>query len=171
MFLLSSIVTPSKGYLAILRGSVELREEIARHILSKASKVEILCRNPLIIRLRARGYSEAKALIEDLSSDVIIVRESEGIVRELCGAEKSSSPYAEIFASLVNQIRVKGRSILSELVKITPLIAPSAVSTVGRIINDMNMIIAGSIASGGVLIINLYNTRKKQNHGKISKET
>ncbi|MEM2203223.1 MAG: hypothetical protein QXI22_02590 [Sulfolobales archaeon] len=169
MFLLSNIVTPSKGYLAISRGSVELREEIARHILSKASKAEILCRNPLIIRLRARGYSEAKALIEDLSSDVIIVRENGELVRELCGAGKSS-PYAEIFASLANQIRVKGRNILSELVRVTPLVAPSAVSTVGRIINDMNMIIAGSIASGGILIINLYSSRKRQSHGKISKE-
>jgi len=34
----------------------------------------------------------------------------------------------------------------------------------------MNMIIAGSIASGGVLIMNLYSSRKRQNHGKISKE-
>ncbi|HWQ18075.1 MAG TPA: hypothetical protein VNL13_09625 [Sulfolobales archaeon] len=168
MLSLLNTTTPGKGYLAISKGSVETRRKAAIHILSRTDNAEILCEDPLVIRLKARDYSEARSLVDGLDGGVIIARESEELVRELCNAEKSSQ-HTEILTPLVNQIRLKSRRILSELVRTIPLIAPSAVSTAGRIVNDMNMIIAGSIASGGVLIMNLYSSRKRHNPGKISK--
>ena len=168
MLSLLNTTTHAKGYLVISKGSVETRRKAAIHILSRTDNAEILCEDPLVIRLRARDYSEARSLVNGLDSSVIVARESEELVRELCNAEKSSQ-HAGILAPLVNQIRLKSRGILSGLVRTIPLIAPSAVSTAGRIVNDMNMIIAGSIASGGVLIMNLYSLRKRHSPEKISK--
>ena len=142
------------------------------HLLSRIGGAEILCENPLIIRFKAMDSGEARALIYGLEDKVSIVRGSGRTARRLCSAkDKDRYSLARHFRSLTNQIRLNSHGILSGLARTAPLVVPSAVSTIGRIVNDINMIIAGSIASGGVLIMNLYSSRKGHSSTKISGES
>lgn len=160
-FLLNlSIITTGKSYLAISRGSINVRRRVAEQLLSRIGGAEILCEDPLIIGFRARSRDEARAAMGSLESHVLIIRGGVKLARELCSASSHGSSSIGLLRSLASQLRVGEHGMLSRILRMAPMVAPSIVSTIGRIVNDMNMIIAGSIASGGVLIMSLYGSRR-----------
>lgn len=156
---LSNIATHGKSYLAVSRGPSYIRRRIAGHLLSRVNSAEILCEDPLVVRFRAKDHGEARAAVEPFEDQVLIIRGDEKLARDLCNADDQGLSSSGLFGSLINQIRFSDRGVFS-IIRMVPLVAPSIVSTIGRFVNDMNMIIAGSIASGGVLIMNLYSSRR-----------
>lgn len=163
MLNLSTTITRGESYLAISRASADDRRRIYEHALPKIWGAEILCEDPLIIGFRARNRGEARAAAELLGEDVIVVRGGARLAKNLCSCDDSdrlSARFTVFFDSIASQIRFAEQGFFSKIARVIPLVAPSIVSTVGRFVNDMNMIIAGSIASGGVLIINIYSSRR-----------
>lgn len=136
-----------------------MRRRIAEHLLSRISSAEILCENPLIVRFGAKDYGVAKATVEPFEDHVLIIRDDAKIVRDLCGADDQGLLLTRPFGSFTNKIRSSSHGAFS-IIRVAPLVVPSIVSTIGRFMNDMNMIIAGSIVNGGVLIMNLYSLRR-----------
>ncbi len=159
MLNLSRNIARGKSYLAISKGSIDRRRRAAENILSKIYNAEILCEDPLIIRFRVGSDEKAREAVQSFGEDILVLRGGVGLARSLCSFGREGTR-GRISSFFTNNTGSRGPGVFLEIARMVSLVAPSVVSTLGRFINDMNMIIAGSIASGGVLIMNIYNSRK-----------
>ncbi len=178
----------------IFEGTPSERAYVARLIIIRFSGAEILCENPLIMRIpRSSSIKEVEEFIVSLkgvdNANARISINGEEIPRCLDGGEKvvrvgkhspaSSQPWRERFSAtklklclsrnLGNIILEKSEALAkymssNPLIKIASMAIPSTVSTIGRFINDANMMIVGTTISGSLFIfqsISVKRARKK----------
>jgi hypothetical protein len=167
---------------------------VARLIISRFSGAEILCENPLIMRIpRSSSIEEVEEFIISLkgvgNAAARISINGEEIHRCLDSGEKvlmvsehdpaSSRPWREGFSAIKLKLRISrnlGNSILEKgetlakhmfsnpFIKIASMAIPSTISTIGRLINDANMMIVGTAISGSLFAfqsISFKRARKK----------
>jgi hypothetical protein len=180
--------------LIIFEGKPGERAYLARLIISRFGGAEILCENPLIMRIpRSSSIEEVEEFIVSLkgigNAAARISTNGEEIHRCLDGGEKvmmvsehdpvSPRPWRKGFLAiklklcisrnLGNIILEKGETLAkymssNPLIKIASMAIPSAISTIGRFINDANMMIVGTAISGSLFAfqsISFKRARKK----------
>jgi len=160
--------------IVIARGSSAERALISRLIISRFAGSEIICENPLVIRI-GRGYDIASvrdyikglgggfdiAVEEDREDSWLGCPEHRG---EKPGPHtgKSWIPFPLSFKGVVVE---KGEAIarciaLNPIARIASTAVPSLISTMGRFINDVNMMLIGAAISGGVFAVQSLGLRK-----------
>ncbi|MEM4971435.1 MAG: hypothetical protein QXE01_09305 [Sulfolobales archaeon] len=162
----------------IFEGGPSERAYVARLVISRFNGAEILCEKPLIIRIpRSSSKRDVEEFISSLKgiggASIRISINGEEIHRCLDNREKSRGasgskqispkPWKIGLPSMGLRISRDLGSVIMEksgdlakymfsntFVRIASMAIPSAISTIGRFINDANMMIIGTAISGGL---------------------
>ncbi len=178
----------------IFEGTPGERAYMARLIVNRFGGAEILCENPLIMKIpRSSSIKEVEEFIVPLkgvgNAAARISISGEEIHRCLDGGERVmmvgehgpalSQPWRERFSAiklklcvsrnLGNIILEKGETLAKYMssnpfIRIASMAIPSAISAIGRFINDANMMMVGTAISGSLFAfqsISVKRARKK----------
>jgi len=168
------IVWTKTPLIVIARGSPAERAYISRLIIGRFAGSEIICENPLAVRIGG-GYAAESVIdyVESLRTEFNISVEESGRFRcpEHAGSAPSSkdqkphrywlhkSAYFKTMFVAKSEILVRCM-VLNPIARIASMAAPSLISTIGRFINDANMMLVGAAVSGGVFAIQSLGMRK-----------
>jgi len=154
------IIRRSDVYI-VVRGSRFDRSHAARSIISSYRNPEIICENPLIIRIDG-GYNKGASIEAIRRSmpeylDISIYNHHPGKDGVACqdgasigGGGKTSGGFINMVAPLQGFVRILASNTIA---RTASLAAPSIVSTIGRLINDLNLVIVGSAIGGSMVAL------------------
>lgn len=155
---LLSIIRGSDVYI-VVRGFRLDRSHAARSIISSYRNSEILCENPLIIRIKG-GYGKepsVEAMRERMHLDISIYNhhpEKDGVkcqdTASIEGVGKTRGGFINMVVPLQGFASVLASNSIA---RTASLAVPSIVSTIGRLINDLNLVIVGSAIGGGMMAL------------------
>lgn len=156
---LLDIIRRSDFYI-VVKGSRLDRSHAVRSIISSYRNSEILCENPLIVRIsgghdRGASIEAIRRSMPDL--DISIYNHHPGEDGIECQDTASIEGVGRTYGGFINMVApLQGFArvlISNSIVRTASLAAPSIVSTIGRLINDLNLVIVGSAIGGSMVAL------------------
>lgn len=129
----------------VVRGSRDLRLRALETVASRCPGFRVLCDSPLVVVVERSG---GEGLVKELGGmGAEVVLERPGRARWLCEGQEDGG--RGFFTA----------SARRALILAAPAV-PAVVSIVGRIANDVPMMIAGSVAGGALYLAQLLGRRR-----------
>jgi hypothetical protein len=159
----------------VVEGSLAEKIYAARAMIGRFVGAKILCEDPLIIEIDRPAYvEEIEELIKSLGIRASMSMHKKASYRCLNGIgndEKAHDPgmRRSISREFWNKLIGKGRGFMMHMysnpfIRVVSAAIPSAISTIGRFINDSNMMIVGAAISGGIFAIQNIGIKKLKRH-------